>query len=148
MSGEGLFLAMESKPLGTRLPASDLLAQLRWNDQGLIAVIAQDVHSNEVLMMAWMNAQALEITLREGRVCYWSRSRKTLWRKGETSGHQQRLRALRVDCDGDAILCLVEQTGPACHTGRPNCFYWQIKEGFAEIITAPVSEQGNIGPLE
>lgn len=139
MSNTGLFLAMESKPKGTRIPSAELLAQLRFNEQGLVAVIAQDVHSNAVLMMAWMNIEALNITLKEGRVCYWSRSRKTLWRKGETSGHQQRLHSLRVDCDGDAILCLVEQSGPACHTGRPNCFYWQVDGEVAEIITDPVT---------
>lgn len=138
MSGEGLFLSMEAMPKGTRLPSSDLLAQLRWNEQGLIPVIAQDVHTHAVLMVAWMNAEALQITLKEQRVCYWSRSRKTLWRKGETSGNQQKLRKLRVDCDGDVILCLVEQTGPACHTGRPNCFYWQVDGDSAEIITEPV----------
>lgn len=137
MSESGVFLAMESMPQGTCFPRDDLISQLRWNEQGLIPVIAQDVHTNAVLMMAWMNAEALQVTLREQRMCYWSRSRKTLWRKGETSGNQQRLNALRIDCDGDCILCLVEQTGPACHTGRPNCFYWQVAGNEVEIISAP-----------
>lgn len=132
-----IFAATESMPVGFSLPDAELLAQLRWDEQGLIPVIAQDVHTNTVLMMAWMNQDALEITLREQWMCYWSRSRQQLWRKGETSGNQQRLHALRIDCDGDCILCLVEQTGPACHTGRPNCFYWQIKGDRAEIISAP-----------
>lgn len=132
-----LFVAMESMPVGFSLPYAELRAHLRWNEQGLIPVIAQDLHNHSVLMMAWMNAEALEITLREQRMCYWSRSRQQLWRKGETSGNQQRLHALRIDCDGDCVLCLVEQTGPACHTGRPNCFYWQIAGGRAKIISAP-----------
>lgn len=133
-----LFAVMESMPQGTRLPSGDLLMHLRWNQQGLVPVITQDVHSRMVLMMAWMNAEALAITLHEQRMCYWSRSRNTLWRKGETSGNQQRLCDLRIDCDGDAILCLVEQSGPACHTGRPNCFYWQLTGERAEIISAPI----------
>lgn len=132
-----IFATMESMPQGFSLPSAELLAQLRWNEQGLIPVIAQDVHTNGVLMMAWMNAESLAITLREQRMCYWSRSRQQLWRKGETSGNQQRLHALRIDCDGDCILCVVEQTGPACHTGRPNCFYWQLTGDRAEIISAP-----------
>lgn len=132
-----LFVAMESMPVGFSFPYAELRAHLRWNEQGLIPVIAQDLHNRSVLMMAWMNAEAFEITLREQRMCYWSRSRQQLWRKGETSGNQQHLHALRIDCDGDCVLCLVEQTGPACHTGRPNCFYWQIAGDRAEIISAP-----------
>lgn len=144
MSAPGLFLAMEAMPKGTRIACADLLAQLHWNEQGLIPVITQDVHTNSVLMMAWMNAEALQITLREKRVCYWSRSRNQLWRKGETSGHQQRLCTLRVDCDGDCLLCLVEQTGPACHTGRPNCFYWQL-EGDEVVIISEARATRNTG---
>lgn len=138
MRSVGLFEAMESMPRGFSVPSAELLARLRWNTQGLISVIAQDVYTNNVLMMAWMNSEALAITLREQRMCYWSRSRQQLWRKGETSGNQQLLKALRIDCDGDCILCLVEQTGPACHTGRPNCFYWQVTGNVAEIISAPL----------
>lgn len=132
-----VFAALESMPCGFSLPLEELLACLRWNEQGLIPVVAQDVHTNTVLMMAWMNQDALATTLREQLMCYWSRSRQQLWRKGETSGNQQRLHALRIDCDGDCLLCLVEQIGPACHTGRPNCFYWQITGDRAEIISAP-----------
>lgn len=137
MRSVGLFEAMESMPRGFALPSAELFAQLQWNEQGLVPVITQDVHTLSVLMMAWMNREALEITLREQQMCYWSRSRQQLWRKGQTSGNQQRLHALRVDCDGDCILCLVEPIGPACHTGRPNCFYWQLMGDKAEIISAP-----------
>ena len=99
------------------------LADLHFNADGLIPCIAQQHDSSEVLMMAWMNAQAVRETLETRRVCYWSRSRRSLWRKGETSGHVQRLIDFRYDCDGDTVLLLVDQTGPACHTNRPNCFF-------------------------
>lgn len=100
-----------------------VIDQLNFNEQALIPVIAQDNDSKEVLMLAWMNREALDKTLSTGRVTYWSRSRQQLWVKGETSGNHQRLQSLHIDCDGDTILCHVEQTGAACHTGRPNCFY-------------------------
>ena len=90
---------------------------------GLLPAIAQQHDSGEVLMVAWMNREAIERTLAEGFACYWSRSRRSFWRKGETSGHLQRMRELRFDCDGDAVLLRVDQTGPACHTNRPSCFY-------------------------
>ena len=96
-------------------------------NQGLVAAIAQDSDSGEVLMMAWMNQEALEITLRTGQVTYWSRSRNSLWRKGETSGHTQALRSIAYDCDGDALLMKVEQIGAACHTGKRSCFYREIQ---------------------
>jgi len=101
-----------------------LTQQIKWNEQGLVAAIAQDWQTGEVLMLAWMNAEALELTLREARAVYWSRSRGALWRKGEESGNVQRLKELRVDCDGDTVLMRVEQVGGiACHTGRRSCFY-------------------------
>lgn len=96
---------------------------VRFNSQGLVPVIAQQHDTGEVLMMAWMNAASLAETLATGQVCYWSRSRQALWRKGETSGHRQRLIECRIDCDGDALLLLVEQQGPACHTGARSCFF-------------------------
>lgn len=96
------------------------------NKDGLITAIAQDGQSKDVLMLAWINRDALLETLNTRQVCYWSRSRKCLWRKGESSGHRQKLIEARLDCDGDSIL-LVEQTGPACHTNRPNCFLSWIK---------------------
>lgn len=95
----------------------------RWNADGLIPAIAQDVVSGKVLMLAWMNAESLKRTLETGRATYWSRSRQALWIKGEESGHSQRVHEVRIDCDQDCLLLLVEQIGPACHTGAQNCFY-------------------------
>lgn len=106
-----------------------ILQQITFDAQGLIPAIAQDQDSGQVLMMAWMNKEALEETLRTGLVCYWSRSRGKLWRKGESSGQQQRLVELRIDCDGDTILMKVDQKGVACHTGRRSCFYRLAKDG-------------------
>jgi phosphoribosyl-AMP cyclohydrolase len=110
---------------GTATPAAveAVLGALRFDAAGLVCAVAQDAGSGEILMVAWMNADAVRETLRTGRVCYWSRSRGSLWRKGETSGQVQRLAELRIDCDGDAVLVLVEQEGVACHTGRRSCFY-------------------------
>jgi phosphoribosyl-AMP cyclohydrolase len=99
---------------------------LRWNDQGLIPAIVQDADSNEVLMMAWMNRDALEATRAEGRTVFWSRSRRELWRKGETSGNVQHVVETRVDCDGDVLLVRVHADGPACHTGERTCFYREL----------------------
>ncbi|HEU5096635.1 MAG TPA: phosphoribosyl-AMP cyclohydrolase [Reyranella sp.] len=114
-----------------------MIAAIQFNDRGLVAAIAQQHGTGEVLMMAWMDRDAVEETMRTGRVCYWSRSRQAPWRKGETSGHIQRLVDLRVDCDGDTLLVEVEQTGVACHTGRHNCFFRAIRDGQLEVI-APV----------
>src|SRR5205085_8969181 len=97
------------------------LGEIAFGPDGLVAAVAQQHDTGEVLMLAWMNRDAVRATLSEGRVCYWSRSRRKLWRKGETSGQVQHLRELRVDCDGDTILLLVDQLGVACHTGRRNC---------------------------
>lgn len=119
----------------------DMLSLVRFNADGLIAAIAQQHDTGEVLMLAWMNRDALEETLRTGRVCYWSRSRKALWRKGETSGQVQTLVDLRLDCDHDAVLALVDQQGVACHTGRRNCFYHAIRgEAVVELTVPEVSE--------
>jgi len=114
-----------------------MVAAIQFNDQGLVAAIAQQHGTGEVLMMAWMDRDAVGETMRTGRVCYWSRSRRAPWRKGETSGHIQRLVDLRVDCDGDTLLVEVEQTGVACHTGRHNCFFRAIRDGELEVV-APV----------
>jgi phosphoribosyl-AMP cyclohydrolase len=108
---------------------STLADAVRFNAQGLVPAIAQQHDTGEVLMMAWMNAASLAETLATGQVCYWSRSRQSLWRKGETSGHRQRLVECRLDCDGDAVLLLVEQEGPACHTGSRSCFFRPLSEG-------------------
>ncbi len=95
----------------------------RYDSNGLIAAVAQDHATGEVLMLAWMNAEALKLTLETGQATYWSRSRNKLWRKGEESGHVQRVIEARIDCDQDAVLLRVEQTGAACHTGQRTCFY-------------------------
>lgn len=100
-----------------------LLAAIAFDERGLVPAIAQQHDSGEILMVAWMNRDALAETIATGRVCYWSRSRGKLWRKGETSGQQQNLVELRVDCDGDCLLLLVDQTGVACHTGKRACFF-------------------------
>ena len=113
-------------------------ASLRYNDQGLIPVIAQDAGTGEVLMMAWMNAEAVARTLETGRVTYWSRSRQAFWVKGESSGHVQELVEMRVDCDRDCLLVLVRQTGPACHTNRRSCFYSAVRDGAESEIMAPM----------
>ena len=111
-----------------------MIEQVRFNDAGLIAAVAQQHDTAEVLMLAWMNADALDETLRTGRVCYFSRSRGTLWRKGETSGQVQTLVDARLDCDRDAVLVLVDQKGVACHTGRRSCFFNAMRpEGLVEI---------------
>lgn len=104
-------------------------SSLTYNAQGLIPAIAQDASSGEILMMAWMNAEAVERTLETRRVTYWSRSRQSFWIKGETSGHVQDLVDLRVDCDRDTILLLVHQSGPACHTNRRTCFFTAVRDG-------------------
>jgi len=107
-----------------------LLQQVKWNEQGLIPAIAQDWETSEVLMLAWMNAEALHLTIEEQRAIYWSRSRQALWRKGEESGHVQLLKELRIDCDADTVLMKVEQLGSiACHTGRRSCFYQRLENG-------------------
>jgi phosphoribosyl-AMP cyclohydrolase len=114
--------------------------ELRLNDDGLIPAIAQDRETGRVLMMAWMNTEAFEKTLETGYAHYYSRSRQCLWKKGETSGHLQRVVEVHLDCDGDALLLQVEQTGPACHTNRPSCFYRKLdKEGVWKITEEPVA---------
>jgi phosphoribosyl-AMP cyclohydrolase len=112
-------------------------ATLHYNEAGLIPVIAQDEDTGEVLMMAWMNADAVARTLQTRRVTYWSRSRQAFWIKGETSGHVQALVDLRVDCDRDCLLVVVRQTGPACHTGRRSCFYRAVRDGDEVELMAP-----------
>ncbi len=113
-------------------------ASLRFDDRGLIPVVAQDVRTQEVLMLAWMNADAVAKTLESGRVTYWSRSRNAFWVKGETSGHTQRLVEMRLDCDRDCLLVMVDQTGPACHTDRRSCFYTALRGGAEVEIMAPM----------
>lgn len=112
---------------------------LIYDAAGLIPCVAQDHASGEVLMVAWMTADAVARTLETGRVTYWSRSRQVFWVKGETSGHHQRLVELRVDCDRDCLLALVDQEGPACHTNRRSCFYTAIRAGDEVILTEPMA---------
>ncbi|OWU84826.1 phosphoribosyl-AMP cyclohydrolase [Oceanicola sp. 22II-s10i] len=111
---------------------------LKYDANGLIPAIAQDAGSGEVLMMAWMSAESVAETLATGQVTYWSRSRQELWRKGETSGHRQRLVELRVDCDRDCLLMQVEQEGPACHTNRRSCFYTTVDDGGETVVMEPM----------
>jgi phosphoribosyl-AMP cyclohydrolase len=111
-----------------KLDAAGLIAQVRFDADGLVAAVAQSADTGEVLMLAYMNREALEETIATGRVCYWSRSRRRLWRKGESSGHTQRLVGLSLDCDGDALLVRVEQKGPACHTGAGSCFFRTLSD--------------------
>jgi len=108
---------------------------INFNSDGLVPAIAQQHDTGEVLMMAWMNKESITETLKNGLVCYYSRSRKKLWRKGEVSGHTQSLKDFRIDCDGDTILLLVQQIGVACHTGRPNCFFNSVVTDGIKVIT-------------
>jgi phosphoribosyl-AMP cyclohydrolase len=117
---------------------ADPLDALKFDENGLIPAIAQEHGTGEVLMVAWMNREAVAETLATGQVCYYSRSRQKLWRKGETSGQAQKLVDFRYDCDGDTILLQVEQSGVACHTGRRSCFFTAIRAGQAVEIAAPL----------
>jgi len=123
---------------------STFIQQLKFNEQGLIPAIAQDWITGEVLMLAWMNIDAVQLSVSEGRAVYWSRSRQALWRKGEESGHVQHLKELRLDCDGDTLLMKVEQVGGiACHTGRRSCFYQRYDNGSwqaTDKVIKPTSE--------
>ncbi|WP_192037032.1 phosphoribosyl-AMP cyclohydrolase [Halomonas sp. YLGW01] len=128
-----LFKRLERAATGTREPLASILDHAGWNEAGLMPAIAQQHDSGEVLMMAWMNRESLSETLSTGRVCYWSRSRGKLWRKGESSGQMQLLKAAHLDCDGDTLLLSVDQTGPACHTGRRSCFYVALGDDGAQV---------------
>jgi len=127
------FKSIENSQNGSTFPMEKVLEELTFDDNGLIPVIAQDAESNEILMFAWMNADALRKTLESGAMTYWSRSRGQLWTKGESSGHVQNLVSMSTDCDGDVILAKVTQSGGACHTNRRSCFYIQFGEDDATI---------------
>jgi len=118
-------------------PIERALAEIKFGVDGLVPAIAQQHDTGEVLMMAWMNRDAVRASLAEGRACYWSRSRGKLWRKGETSGQTQQLHELRLDCDGDTVLLLVDQYGVACHTGRRNCFFRAWRDGEWVVVAEP-----------
>jgi phosphoribosyl-AMP cyclohydrolase len=122
----------------TANPAGEWLNEVPWDKDGLVPVITQDISTGRVLTLAWMNREALTLTAEKGEAVYWSRSRKKLWRKGEESGHAQKIREIRVDCDSDAILLRVEQVGGiACHTGRESCFFRKLENG-RWVTTDPV----------
>ena len=129
------FKAIEGEQEGAEFALEKVLQELNFDANGLIPVIAQDFDTKEVLMFAWMNQEALRETVSTGRMCYWSRSRESLWRKGESSGHAQSLKELRTDCDGDVLLALIDQTGAACHTHRRSCFYLKFGDESVTIAT-------------
>ncbi|MGB1465532.1 MAG: phosphoribosyl-AMP cyclohydrolase [Alcanivorax nanhaiticus] len=133
-----MFKQNEHQPEGFQASLKEALDNLKYNAEGLVPAIAQQHDTGEVLMMAWMNREAIEETLNTGRVCYFSRSRNTLWRKGESSGQVQLLKELRFDCDADTVLVSVDQTGPACHTGRRDCFYWKADANSVTIDKTPI----------
>ena len=129
-----MFKQWEKSPANTQFELDEFIATLKYNSDGLIPAIAQQHDTGEVLMMAWMNDKSMRETLQTGQVCYWSRSRQTYWRKGESSGHQQKLVSMRADCDGDALLLLVDQKGPACHTNRRSCFFFEAKGSHVNVM--------------
>lgn len=130
---------LEDAASGTQVDLSRFLGWVSFNEQGLVPAIAQDHATGAVLMLAWMNREAIEQTLTTGRVVYFSRSRQALWRKGDTSGNTQGLVSLRFDCDADAILLSVNQRGPACHTDRTHCFYLDVRGDSVVVDGEPVS---------
>ena len=118
------------------------LSKIAFDKDGLVPAIAQQHDSGEVLMMAWMNGESIRETLATGRVCYWSRSRGKLWRKGESSGQEQALKSLRIDCDGDTLLVQVDQVGVACHTGRRTCFFTGVgADGLTEVSAVEIDPE-------
>ncbi len=129
------FIHLEDKN-NQQLPLDDVIDQLAFDSQGLIPVIVQDATSKQVLMFAWMNKATLIQTIQTKRMTYWSRSRQQIWIKGETSGHTQHVKSISFDCDGDAILCLVDQVGAACHTGRTDCFYLHVNKAGDSVKVA------------
>lgn len=129
--------AFEKLAKGDSIPLDEVLANLKTDDAGLIAAIAQQHDTGEVLMLAYMNEKSIRETLETGQVCYWSRSRQTYWRKGESSGHRQTLVSMAFDCDGDCILLQVDQKGPACHTNRRDCFFFGVEGDKVVIKSAP-----------
>jgi len=134
------FKDIEKQQEGSEFALDTVVDELTFDDSGLIPVIAQDADTKDVLMFAWMNREALSETLSTGRMCYFSRSRNSLWRKGESSGHAQQLKELRTDCDGDVLLALIEQKGAACHTYRRSCFYLKFGEKTVKIEAQEPSE--------
>ncbi len=132
------FKQLERGQCGDSVGLGECLASLNYNDDGLIPAIAQQYDSGEVLMMAWMNQAAIEETLKTSQVCYWSRSRQDYWRKGERSGNWQKLKSMKIDCDGDTLLLSVDQQGAACHTARRHCFYLLVDNDKVSINDTPI----------
>ncbi|SMF39568.1 phosphoribosyl-AMP cyclohydrolase [Alteromonadaceae bacterium Bs31] len=130
------FQSIELANCGEAFTLENIIDQLAFNEYGLIPVVTQDAETHQVLMLAYMNKDALNKTLLTKRVTYWSRSRRKLWEKGETSGHSQNLVSMSFDCDGDAILCKVNQSGSACHTGRSSCFYLNVDRNQRQMIVS------------
>ena len=124
---------------------SNFLDKITWNSDGLVPAIAQDHKTGRILMMAWMNAESLSLTVEENRAIYWSRSRQKLWRKGEESGHVQHIKEIRLDCDSDVIILTVDQVGGiACHTGRESCFYFVLEAGEWKSVDPVLKNQKDI----
>ncbi|MEZ5528379.1 MAG: phosphoribosyl-AMP cyclohydrolase [Porticoccaceae bacterium] len=124
---------------------TDFLDDITWNEDGLLPAVAQDAATGRILMVAWMNRESLSLTAQEQRAVYWSRSRRKLWRKGEESGHVQKVNEIRLDCDGDVIVLQVEQLGGiACHTGRESCFYRVLKDGQWHTVDPVLKDPGEI----
>ncbi|HEB27388.1 MAG TPA: phosphoribosyl-AMP cyclohydrolase [Porticoccus sp.] len=124
---------------------TDFLDEITWNEDGLLPAVAQDANTGRVLMVAWMNREALSLTAKEHRAIYWSRSRKKIWRKGEESGHVQQVKEIRLDCDADVIVLQIEQIGGiACHTGRESCFYRVLRDGEWHTVDPVLKNPGDI----
>ena len=126
------------------MSSDDFVASIKFDTDGLVPAIAQQHDSGEILMMAWMNTDAILETLETGRVCYWSRSRQSLWRKGESSGQVQVLKEMQIDCDGDTLLLIVDQSGVACHTGRRSCFYRAMRDGALVTIAEQLVDPADL----
>jgi len=127
------------------LSDSSFLDQIKWDTQGLLPAIAQDAKTKKILMMAWMNKESLSCTVEEGHAVYWSRSRQKLWRKGESSGHLQKVESIRIDCDKDCLILNIEQVGGiACHTGRESCFYFELIDGEWQPVEDVIKDPGEI----
>lgn len=124
---------------------SDWLDQIRWSDDGLVPVIAQEEGTGDILMFAWMNRESLDMTAHQGEAIYWSRSRNKLWHKGEESGHVQKVKSIRTDCDNDVVLITIEQVGGiACHTGRHSCFFQELHDGRWDAVEPVIKDPAAI----
>lgn len=144
MSDNFSWKAIEKSELNQSYDLEQALENIKYNEDGLVPAIAQQHDTGEILMMAWMNLASIKETLKTGRVCYWSRSRQAFWRKGESSGQEQHLKEFRLDCDADTILMKVDQTGPACHTGRRNCFYMVVDGDELKVDSDPLIDPSEL----